>query len=161
MAHSVEGRFPFLDRDVVDYCNSLPSLFKLPGLNEKNILKRMARDLVPEEIIRRPKQPYRAPDAVSFVAPQIPDFVAEAFSETQLSAAGLFDPLPARRLLQKCAQSAGGDGRVAEFSNVDNMAFVGILSTQLLWKQLLGQPIESRMLNSGGFSVWIDRVHEG
>src|SRR5205823_8913124 len=67
MAHSVEGRFPFLDRDVAALANRLPSDYKLRVLDEKHVLKRAARDLIPPEILARPKQPYRAPDALSFV----------------------------------------------------------------------------------------------
>jgi asparagine synthase (glutamine-hydrolysing) len=156
MAHSVEGRFPFLDRDVVDYCNSLPSLFKLPGLNEKSILKRMARTLVPESILRRPKQPYRAPDAASFVTPNMSEYVADAFSESQLEEAGVFDPLPVRNLFHKCVRSLRGDAQVAELSNVDNMAFVAILSTQILWKQFLQRPLGS----AGRFAVVIKKSLE-
>ena len=66
MANSVEGRFPFLDRDVVEFANRLPARHKLFGLDEKHLLKRAFADLVPEQIRRRPKQPYRAPDAASF-----------------------------------------------------------------------------------------------
>ncbi len=157
MAHSVEGRFPFLDSDVVDYCNSLPALYKLPGLNEKSLLKRVAREMVPEPILRRPKQPYRGPDAVSFVVPDVPEYVAEAFSETQLKKAGLFDPLPVRRLFDKCVSTLRGDSRVAVLSNVDNMAFVGILSTQLLWEQFVRRPSIEPPANFE-FSVMIDRT---
>ena len=66
MANSVEGRFPFLDRDVVDFANSLPARHKLFGLDEKFLLKVAFADLIPEEIRYRAKQPYRAPDAASF-----------------------------------------------------------------------------------------------
>src|SRR5204862_5570091 len=68
MAHSVEGRFPFLDPDVIDLAHSLPDTAKLRVLDEKHVLKRVARSLVPREIIARKKQPYRAPDALSFVS---------------------------------------------------------------------------------------------
>ena len=61
MANSVEGRFPFLDPDVVEFANALPARHKLFGLDEKYLLKRAFADLVPDEIIHRPKQPYRAP----------------------------------------------------------------------------------------------------
>jgi asparagine synthase (glutamine-hydrolysing) len=159
MAHSVEGRFPFLDSDVVEYCNSLPALYKLPGLNEKSILKRMARGLVPEPILKRPKQPYRAPDAVSFVTPNVPEYVADAFSESQLEEAGLFDPLPVRNLYLKCVRSLRGDTRVAELSNVDNMAFVGILSTQLLWKQFVEKPPTSYAADKLQFTVCVDYLN--
>src|SRR5699024_4226332 len=63
MASSVEGRFPFLDAHVVELAGRLPSRHKLLGLDEKHILKRAFADLLPTEVLRRPKQPYRAPDA--------------------------------------------------------------------------------------------------
>src|SRR6185295_2651420 len=63
MAHAVEGRFPFLDPQVAALADSLPAAYKLRVLDEKHVLKRAARDLVPEAILRRKKQPYRAPDA--------------------------------------------------------------------------------------------------
>ena len=44
--NSVEGRFPFLDRDVVDFANALPASQKLFGLEEKHLLKRNFADLV-------------------------------------------------------------------------------------------------------------------
>lgn len=40
MANSIEGRFPFLDYNLVDFANRLPSEFKLNGLREKHILKK-------------------------------------------------------------------------------------------------------------------------
>ena len=48
MANSVEGRFPFLDRDVVEFAMALPARHKLLGLDEKHILKRAFADVVPE-----------------------------------------------------------------------------------------------------------------
>jgi asparagine synthase (glutamine-hydrolysing) len=129
MAHSVEGRFPFLDADVMEFCNGLPARYKLAGLNEKFILKRVARGIVPEEIINRPKQPYRAPDAASFVERDAPAYVAELMSESSLREGGLFDVDAARGLYTKCVARAQ-DGVV--YSNADNMGIVGILSSQLV-----------------------------
>ena len=57
----VEGRFPFLDHRVVEFCNTLPASLKIHGLREKPILKRSAQGLLPTQIWRRHKQPYRAP----------------------------------------------------------------------------------------------------
>lgn len=160
MAHSVEGRFPFLDSDVIEFCNALPALFKLPGLNEKNILKRMAQGLVPDSILKRRKQPYRAPDAISFITPAVPDYVADAFSESQLQQGGLFDPVPVRNFFNKCVRNTHGDERVAVLSNVDNMAFIGILSTQLLWKQFVMRPPIPDGARALEFSTVIDRLGE-
>ena len=65
-ANSVEGRFPFLDHRVVEFCNRLPPNLKLRGLTEKYLLKRLASEWIPDDIWRRPKRPYRAPIHKSF-----------------------------------------------------------------------------------------------
>jgi asparagine synthase (glutamine-hydrolysing) len=126
MAHSVEGRFPFLDPLVVELASSLPADYKLRVLDEKHVLKRAAVGLVPPEILARKKQPYRAPDALAFVADA--EWTEEMMSERALSQAGIFDPGAALSLWQKCKARA----EEGQFSNADNMAVVGVLSTQLL-----------------------------
>jgi|APLak6261675434_1056106.scaffolds.fasta_scaffold00297_7 asparagine synthase (glutamine-hydrolysing) len=136
MGHSVEGRFPFLDANVMALANSLPASFKLRGLDEKHVLKRVARGLVPDSIVARPKQPYRAPDALSFSGAERPRWVDEVLSDEALLRAGVFDPAAVRQLWGKCQQRVN-DGA---FSNADNMALVGVLSTQLLHRQLVAAP---------------------
>ncbi len=136
MANSVEGRFPFLDSDVMEFSNRLPVNYKLPGLDEKKILKSAAKGLVPDGIINRQKQPYRAPDAVSFIGDRAPEYVEEVLSEASLKKAGMFDPAAVRGLYAKCKRRAGDD----LFSNSDNMAFVGILSAQLLFEGMIASP---------------------
>ena len=127
MAHSVEGRFPFLDYRVVEFSSRLPPRLKMRGLDEKYLLKRIAGDLAPESVLRRPKQPYRAPDAGSFYAeggrPR-EEYVSELLSPERLREDGLFDPQSVSRLVEKVR-----GGRAIGVK--DNMAFVGILSTQL------------------------------
>jgi asparagine synthase (glutamine-hydrolysing) len=130
MAHSVEGRFPFLDRDVVALADSLPADYKLKVLDEKHVLKRVAAGLVPTEIVRRKKQPYRAPDAPSFVGAA---YAEELLSERAVADAGVFDPTAVAQLWAKCRRR----GAEAQFSNSDNMAVVGVFSTQLLHDRLV------------------------
>ncbi len=128
MAHSVEGRFPFLDRNVAALAESLPAAYKLKVLDEKHVLKRAASDLVPADILARPKQPYRAPDALSFAEEAARAWVDEVASPTAVRDAGVFAPEAVAGLLAKCrARAASG-----QFSNADNMSVVGVLSTQLL-----------------------------
>jgi asparagine synthase (glutamine-hydrolysing) len=133
MAHSVEGRFPFLDADLVELANALPDTFKLRVLDEKHVLKRAAEGLVPPEILRRPKQPFRAPDAISFVGPRAPEWVGDVLSAPGLASAGVFDPRAVERLWRKCQASGAGE----QLSNSDNMALVGVISTGLLHEQLV------------------------
>jgi asparagine synthase (glutamine-hydrolysing) len=134
MGNSVEGRFPFLDPDVVEFCNALPPQYKLRRLDEKHLLKRAARDLVPDPILTRPKQPYRAPDAPSFVGDGVEcDYLDGVLAERAVRDAGIFEPEGVSRLLAKCRSRVGK----GPLSNSDNMAFVGILSTQLLWNRFV------------------------
>lgn len=143
MGHSVEGRFPFLDKDVVALADSLPAAYKLRVLDEKHVVKRAAADIVPHEILARKKQPYRAPDALSFVAKGAPDYIDEVLSVPALRDANVFDPQAVVQLLRKC-RARGSEG---QFSNTDNMALVGALSTQLLHRQFIaGRPDGSRAI---------------
>jgi len=133
MAHSIEGRFPFLDSNVIALANSLPDSYKLRVLDEKHVLKRAAAQVVPAEILARKKQPYRAPDAAALIHAT---YLDDLLCPPALRDAGVFEPQPVMQLLRKCR--ARTDGR---FSNADNMALVGILSTQLLHQQLIaGRP---------------------
>jgi len=132
MANSVEGRFPFLDRDVVDFANALPARHKLFGLEEKYLLKRAFADLVPEDIIYRPKQPYRAPDAASFFAGRSPAWFGEVTSERAVAAAGVFKPSLVAGLLAKCRRTGGEN-----MSNTDNMRVLAVVSTQLTYESFI------------------------
>jgi len=126
MANSVEGRFPFLDADVVNFANTLPARHKLFGLEEKYLLKRAFSDLVPDDIIHRPKQPYRAPDAASFFAAGSPAWFDEVVSERAIAAAGVFEPSVVAGLVAKCRRTGGEN-----MSNTDNMRILAVVSTQL------------------------------
>ncbi|HQZ33456.1 MAG TPA: asparagine synthase (glutamine-hydrolyzing) [Ilumatobacteraceae bacterium] len=146
LANGVEGRFPFLDRTVMDFCNSLPSSFKLRSLDEKHVLKRAAADLVPPEVLARKKQPYRAPDAVCFVGDTAPDYVSNLLSAQAVERTGVFDPKMVGALHTKLTRQVRDSHGAGTVTNADNMALIGILSVQLLHHQLLeggGAPSET------------------
>ncbi|MBN1657996.1 MAG: asparagine synthase (glutamine-hydrolyzing) [Anaerolineae bacterium] len=125
MAHSVEGRFPFLDHRVIEFCNHLPARVKLRGLTEKWLLKQLGRKLVPAAIWQRPKQPYRAPIHPCFFGPGAPEYVEELLSEPALRRGGMFDPEGVLQLKAKAQHSQ-------RLSEVDSMALVGVLSAQIV-----------------------------
>ena len=133
MAHSVEGRFPFLDRRVAALAESLPPAYKLRVLDEKHVLKRAASDLLPPSILERPKQPYRAPDALSFATAEAQAWLAEVTTPAAVRDAGCFDPNAVQQLMAKCASRAAN----GQFSNADNMGVVGVVSTQLVHEQFI------------------------
>ncbi len=132
MAHSVEGRYPFLDFRVVEFAAKLPANLKMKVLDEKYLLKRASEGLVPQSIVRRVKQPYRAPDGRCFFEPGAPSYVKEMLSPASIEKGGIFDPAAVSALVSK--YSAGKASSVK-----DDMALVGVLSTQLLAAQFTNQ----------------------
>lgn len=130
MANSVEGRFPFLDYRIIEFANRLPADVKLRGLTEKWLLKQFGRKLLPPIIWQRVKRPYRAPIQRSFFGAKTPAYVRELLSEDSLRASGYFQPEAAAQLANKAASGV-------KLSEVDDMALVGILSTQLVHQQFV------------------------
>ena len=125
MANSVEGRYPFLDHHVVEFANSLPESYKLRLLNEKHILKKMMAGKIPQSILSRHKQAYRAPVHQSFLGEHAPEYVKELLSEASLNSFGYFGADKVNKLTTKILNSN-------QASETENMALAGIISTQLL-----------------------------
>jgi asparagine synthase (glutamine-hydrolysing) len=128
MAHSVEGRYPFLDYRVAEFAAKLPARLKTKVLNEKYLLKRACQKIVPESIAQRRKQPYRAPDGRCFFEATAPAYVRELLSPCAIKKNGIFDPNAVSALVNKFAAGKASSVR-------DDMALVGVLSTQLLATQ--------------------------
>jgi asparagine synthase (glutamine-hydrolysing) len=125
MAHSIEGRFPFLDHRVVAFCNQLPPRLKLRALTEKYLLKKLGKRWLPPEIWQRPKRPYRAPIHRSFFNAESSAYVEELLSVEKIKANGYFKPQAVGQLVQKVQQRQA-------LGETDDMALAGIISTQLL-----------------------------
>lgn len=130
MAHAVEGRFPFLDHRVIEFANRLPSRLKLRGLTEKYILRQVSRQWLPDAIWRRAKQPYRAPIHRCFFGEAQPDYVDHLLAPEHIQATGLFRPVAVAHLKKKALSGV-------RLSETEDMALVGILSTQLLVDQFI------------------------
>jgi asparagine synthase (glutamine-hydrolysing) len=125
MAHSVEGRYPFLDHRVVEYCLGLRSQDKIKGLNEKYILKKLMNGHLPESVVTRSKQAYRAPVASGLLSSGAPGYLREMLSSDALRKNGFFNPGSVERLVTKMSS-----GELV--TENENMALAGILSTQIL-----------------------------
>jgi asparagine synthase (glutamine-hydrolysing) len=61
MAHSLEARSPFLDHEFMEFATTIPSDLKVRGRTKKYILKRALSDLLPHEILDRPKMGFGVP----------------------------------------------------------------------------------------------------
>ena len=125
MANSVEGRYPFLDHRVIEFCMQLHPDLKLKGLNEKYLLKKMMKGRLPEEILNRSKQAYRAPIRSTFFSEEMPVYLKEMLSEEKVVDFGIFNPKFVNQLKKKMKLDK-------QISEIDNMAITAILSTQIL-----------------------------
>lgn len=132
MANSVEGRFPFLDYRVVEFCAKLPPELKLKVMNEKYLLKKIAKPYLPEEIRSRKKQAYRAPESASFFNGKSNTYVDDLLSEENLKKTRYFNPALTAKLARKCKTADTN-----QLSAKDNMAITGVITTLLLDKLFL------------------------
>jgi asparagine synthase (glutamine-hydrolysing) len=130
MAHSVEGRFPFLDYRVAEFCNRLPPKLKLRGLRDKRLLRRTAQRWLPAEVQQRRKRPYRAPIHRSFFGDSAPAYVGELTSVSAMARSGWFQSRAIDQLIRKANEGQ-------RMSETDDMALAGILSSQLLYEHVV------------------------
>lgn len=129
LGHSVENRCPFLDYRVFEFAASLPLSMRLEqGLREKQILKDAFASMLPSEISERSKQPYRAPDAVSFLASASKfDYINDALSAEELGKIDVLDQETCLRFVELIRSKAHD-----KISQSENQAFVLLLSLSLL-----------------------------
>jgi asparagine synthase (glutamine-hydrolysing) len=130
MANSVEGRYPFLDYRVMEFAAKLPPDFKMHGLNEKFILKRMMKNRLPESVLKRPKQAYRAPISSSFLSSPAREYVLNLLSEHDIKQTGLFSFSTVQKLQNKISSGT-------LVTEMENMALSGIISSQLIYHQYI------------------------
>jgi asparagine synthase (glutamine-hydrolysing) len=88
---STEGRFPFLDERVVDFCASLPPRYKLRGLKDKWLLRQVARRILPRKIANRRKTMFRANMSGLFIGDDRPLWVDQLLGEEAIRRTGYFD----------------------------------------------------------------------
>ncbi|HEX7366913.1 MAG TPA: asparagine synthase (glutamine-hydrolyzing) [Pelobium sp.] len=61
MAHSIENRVPFLDKDLIAFVESLPSTYKLNGKIHKYVERKAAENFLPAEVMNRKKRAFETP----------------------------------------------------------------------------------------------------
>ncbi len=90
LGHSVEARYPFLDINVIETAMKIPSEYKLKGFDEKYILKKIAKDIIPEEIIKRPKFAFVAPGS-SEILKENDSYIDEIMDYDRIKSQGIFN----------------------------------------------------------------------
>lgn len=89
MAHALEVRVPFIDKEVVSYTLAVPGVCKSDGLRPKPLLLDALGDLLPEEIWKRPKMGFTLPFE-RWMRGALRPFCEERLSSGRLGALGIF-----------------------------------------------------------------------
>ena len=100
MAHSIENRVPFLDKDLVSFVESLPVKYKLHGKTRKYLEKQAAKKWLPEEVIHRKKRGFETP-IVDWFRNELFDELTTLFNDPDSMASQYFNRESLMRLLQQ------------------------------------------------------------
>lgn len=97
LANSVEGRYPFLDIELVEFAREIPPDLKLNEFTEKYILRKVAQTLVPPQIIQREKFGFHAPGS-PYLLRQNSEWINDLLSYERIRRQGYFNPDAIERL---------------------------------------------------------------
>lgn len=123
MANTVECRYPFLDEKVVKFAFQLEDKYKVNILNEKYLLKQVAKKYLPAEITNRTKFPYRAMITGKYLFKD--ERVLWALSEQNIKQAGIFNVDVISKFLKRLKEKI-------IFTEKEMMLVTFVLSTQVL-----------------------------
>ena len=110
MAHGVESRAPFLQAALVEHALTLPESARLRGTSGKWVLRRVAEELLPPEILARRKQGFSPPFSAWARGP-LRGVVVDALSPTRVKAAGVLDAGAVQHLLREHLDGREDRGR--------------------------------------------------
>lgn len=137
MAHSIEGRTPFLDHSLFQWLAKVPNEWKLRGDVEKYLLREAVKDIIPDEVYQRRKWPYITPPlwVSKHSGKAMAKMIDTYLSRHALRAAGLFSPIVVR-----CMLLAVGSSLVpAQIREKLNNLLLFMLTVQILEKQYVQQ----------------------
>jgi len=100
MAVSLEARAPLLDHKLIEFVARIPASLKMKGLDTKLIFKHAISDVVPAEILDRPKQGFGLP-LQEWINEQLRDRVRETLTEQRTRERGYFNAHYINRLLSE------------------------------------------------------------
>jgi asparagine synthase (glutamine-hydrolysing) len=101
MAHSVEGRVPFLDHHVVETIRSQPVHQKIHGMTEKYVLREAVRDVITDTIYRRQKHPFLSPPATLNPKAKLSTLMQDTLRGPVMASIPFFDQKKVRCLLDR------------------------------------------------------------
>jgi asparagine synthase (glutamine-hydrolysing) len=109
MAHSVEGRVPFLDHHVVEYVCRAPVSLKIRGLTEKYLLREAAKPLITETVYRRQKHPFLSPPATTVPTERFHQMMQDTLRGPVLASLPFYDQKKVVALLDQLDEMSDSD----------------------------------------------------
>jgi asparagine synthase (glutamine-hydrolysing) len=104
MANSLEARSPFLDHKVIEFAASLPESQKMPGMQTKYLLKKVAARLVPKEVVYRRKMGFGVPVG-SWMRHEMRSFLCDVLLSDKSMNRGIIRPEELRRYVVEHTES--------------------------------------------------------
>jgi asparagine synthase (glutamine-hydrolysing) len=99
MASSLECRVPLLDHDLVELAAQIPAHIKVAGGELKSLMKKALADVLPKEVLHRPKRGFGAPMGAWMKGP-LSEMMNGALSKQSIESRGLLNHAPIARLIE-------------------------------------------------------------
>ncbi len=133
MKYSLEARCPILDKDVMEYSFRLPHRFKFDGNEKKKILKDIAYDYLPRELLDRPKTGFSVP-LDNWLRGPLKEQLLDMCSRDYLKDQGLFHADYTAGMIEAYLRS--GDGGPATGANFSRLTWAFFMFQK--WYQSYG-----------------------
>jgi asparagine synthase (glutamine-hydrolysing) len=104
MAHSIEGRVPFLDHEVAEFAAGIPIHMKINGMREKHVLREATRDVLIEPVYDREKHPFTTPPTKFGQDDAMLELFSDVFASSLLDDQPIFDAAKIRGLFAMLPQ---------------------------------------------------------
>lgn len=99
MAHGIEVRVPYLDKDLVELSTQIPISLKMKGKTTKFILRKIAEKYLPKDIIYRSKSGFGSP-VRQLIGHELREFVDDRLSKARLDDQNIFNVDEVHKLIE-------------------------------------------------------------
>ncbi len=125
MAHSIEGRVPFLDHHVAEAAAPVPVSMKVKGIREKHVLREAAKDVLIPEVYDRQKHPFTTPPTRNVNDPML-EFYRDTFASQAAKDQPIFDMKKVAGTLNRLLE-VPADQRIAVEGGLQRVASVVVM----------------------------------
>ncbi|MEJ6480385.1 asparagine synthase (glutamine-hydrolyzing) [Nostoc punctiforme UO1] len=116
MAHSIEGRLPFLDHKVVELVCNLPISLKISGLTEKYVLREAAKPFITDTVYKRQKHPFLAPPSTFNPNEALQQLIQDTLRSPVMSRVPFYNQAAVINLLDQLPTMSESDRAAVDFN---------------------------------------------